>query len=155
MTAGVEGMDCFRSASVMACPSPLYRCLWSGRSFTDRCGPGVVLRAGPGGIRTAPGARPLGLLGVDLADKARRLDEQTMQQIVTIVDQWVTPEAVVYVEVAGSVASAFHTAAAHTGGWEAPADRHSQPGDRFAHSENAVEGAYAWLMGEPMPSTGH
>ncbi|MDW4912540.1 hypothetical protein [Streptomyces californicus] len=94
-------------------------------------------------------------LGVDLADKARRLDEQAMQQIVIIVDQWVTPEAVVYVEVAGSVARAFQAAAALAGGWEALADRHFQPGDRFAHSESAVEGAYAWLMGEPIPSTGH
>lgn len=93
-------------------------------------------------------------LGVDLADKARRLDEQAMQEVVTIVDQWVTPEARVYVEVAGSVARAFQAAAAHVGGWEALADRHFQPGDRFAHSVNAVEGAYAWLMGEPMPPTG-
>ncbi|MFI5857240.1 hypothetical protein [Streptomyces parvulus] len=93
-------------------------------------------------------------LGVDLADKDRRLDEQAMQEVMTIVDQWVTPEADLYVEVAGSVARAFQAAAEHAGGWEALADRHFQPGDRFAHSPNAVEGAYAWLMGEPMPSTG-
>jgi hypothetical protein len=93
-------------------------------------------------------------LGVDLADKVRRLDEQAMQEVVTVVDQWVTPEARVYVEVARSVSRAFQAAAARAGGWEALADRHFQLGDRFAHSVNAVEGAYAWLMGEPMPSTG-
>ncbi|MFI5748984.1 hypothetical protein ACIBBE_24325 [Streptomyces sp. NPDC051644] len=94
------------------------------------------------------------VLGVDLADKTRRLDEQAMQEVMTVVDQWVTPEAGVYVEVAGSVARAFQAAAARAGGWEVLADRHFQPGDRFAHSVNAVEGTYAWLMGEPMPSAG-
>lgn len=93
-------------------------------------------------------------LGVDLADKPRRLDEHAMAEVMAVVDQWVTPDASVYVEVASNVARAFEAAALHAGGWQGLADRHFQPGDRFAHSSNSVEAMYAWLMGEPMSPPG-
>lgn len=56
-----------------------------------------------------------------------------------------------YVEVAGNLTPAFRAAAHEAGGLEAPADRHFQSADRFAHPKNADYAAHAWLMGQPVP----
>ncbi|MFE9769454.1 hypothetical protein ACFYPC_33880 [Streptomyces sp. NPDC005808] len=87
-------------------------------------------------------------LGVDLADKPRRLDEAMIDTVRAVVDGWVAPSSDVYVEVANNITEAFQAAAKDAGGWQGLADKHFQLGDRFAHSENSVEAAHAWLMGQ-------
>ncbi|MER7049273.1 hypothetical protein [Streptomyces jumonjinensis] len=71
-----------------------------------------------------------------------------------VVDSWVTPGSDVYVEVAHNLATAFRAAASRAGGWTALADRHFQPVNRFAHTRSTVEGAHAWLMGDPLDDAG-
>ncbi|MFD8725309.1 hypothetical protein ACFV2H_47070 [Streptomyces sp. NPDC059629] len=88
-------------------------------------------------------------LGVDLADKPRRLDEAMIETVHDVVDGWVAPDSDVYVEVANNITEAFQAAARKAGGWQGLADAHFQIGARFAHSTNSIEAAHAWLMGQP------
>ncbi len=92
-------------------------------------------------------------LGVDLAEKPRRLDESLIAAVREVVDGWVAPGSV-YVEVANNITEAFQAAAQAAGGWRALADEHFQVGTRFAHSKNSVEAAHAWLMGQPPAADG-
>ncbi|MFR0367504.1 hypothetical protein [Streptomyces sp. MCC20] len=93
-------------------------------------------------------------LGVDLADKPRRLHGPMMDVVRDVVDGWVTPSSDVYVEVANNITEAFQPAAAAAGGWQALADEHFRIGARFAHSKNSIEAAHAWLMGQPPAADG-
>ncbi|MDF3141075.1 MULTISPECIES: hypothetical protein [unclassified Streptomyces] len=88
-------------------------------------------------------------LGVDLADKPKRLHEPLIEIVRTVVDAWVSPDSPAYIEVANNLASAFQAAERKAGGWQALADAYFQPGARFAHSTNSVEAAHAWLLGQP------
>jgi hypothetical protein len=90
--------------------------------------------------------------GVDLADKPQRLDEAMIDTVREVVDRWVAPDSDVYIEVANNITAAFQAAAKTAGGWPGLADRHFQLGARFAHSQNSIEAAHAWLMGQP-PAT--
>ena len=89
-------------------------------------------------------------LGVDMSDQPKRLHETTVATVREVIDQWVSPASAVYVEVAQNLSSAFQAAARAAGGWSALADQHFELGHRFAHSENAVAAAHAWLMGQPL-----
>ncbi|SFF65798.1 hypothetical protein [Streptomyces mirabilis] len=68
-------------------------------------------------------------LGVDLADKPRRLHGAMIDTVRDVVDGWVTPDSDIYVEVANSIADRSPSAAARC---EAPPTQAQSP-DRGGH----------------------
>ncbi|MGA5819871.1 hypothetical protein ACPC54_18665 [Kitasatospora sp. NPDC094028] len=83
--------------------------------------------------------------GVDLADKPKPIDENTVTELMTVIDSWVSGDEY-YVEVADTLAALFARTAAAGGGWPALADGHFQHGARFAHSSQTIDNAMAWLL---------
>ncbi|MFD8316185.1 hypothetical protein [Kitasatospora purpeofusca] len=90
--------------------------------------------------------------GVDIADKPNRLDEHAVTELMTVIDTWVSGDEH-YVEVADTLAGIFTRTAAASGGWPALADRHFQHGERFAHPDQTIDNAMAWLLRSTAPAT--
>ncbi|MFJ5068186.1 hypothetical protein ACIQC7_17520 [Kitasatospora sp. NPDC088556] len=88
--------------------------------------------------------------GVDLADKPKRIDENTVTELMAVIDSWVSGNEH-YVEVADTLAGIFSRTAAATGGWPALADCHFQHGANFAHPSQTIDNAMAWLLQADAP----
>ncbi|MCZ0983909.1 hypothetical protein O1L60_44910 [Streptomyces diastatochromogenes] len=91
-------------------------------------------------------------LGADLDEKPKRYDAAAVDELVRVIEGWVSgPDR--YVEVAANLASLFSSVADEAGGWAAVADQYLQRHQRVGTPDHVVESLQLYLLSQSRTHT--
>ncbi|MFF2571170.1 hypothetical protein [Streptomyces sp. NPDC058084] len=86
-------------------------------------------------------------IGCDLEEKPKRYDAAAVDELVRVIEGWVSgPDR--YVEVAANLASLFGSVADEAGGWAAVADQYLQRHQRVGPADHVVEAVQLYLLSQ-------